>query len=118
MSDIIEFLNTRIAEDKNQALDHHHEPLRYGVDKVTDLTLSERFLSEAEAKSAIIDQHTEGPEGFCGDKLGAFGCDERWPCPSLRAIATIYSNHSDFRPEWRYIRPIDNQQFQALLSTH
>ena len=81
-----------------------------------------RVLAECEAKRRIVELHAEGvdydPNGF----RFSTGCEEcvglelrtfagqtarleqpygkRWPCPTIRALAAIYSDHDDFRPEW------------------
>jgi hypothetical protein len=60
-----------------------------------------RVLREVEAKRAIMEQHPEGEDGWCGDQMALTGCKwERWPCPTLRHLAAAYSDHPDYREEW------------------
>lgn len=71
-----------------------------------------RVLAECEAKRRIVEIHV--PWGF--EYSGGEGCarcvspddytttrlpdTERFPCPTLRALAQPYRDHPDFKPEW------------------
>jgi hypothetical protein len=65
-----------------------------------------RVLAECAAKRAIIDEHREGR--FFTTHQGCVVCRTgdgpmlpvNYPCPTVRALATIYANHPDYRPEW------------------
>lgn len=65
-----------------------------------------RVLRETAAKRAFLRAHPfesyadEPAEGFCGEcqRGGAAGV---WPCPTMRHLATIYSDHPDYQQEWK-----------------
>ena len=60
-----------------------------------------RVLREVEAKRAILASHVPvRHEGrmVCATCLGS--CTF-WPCPTLQQIAAVYSDHADYRPEWK-----------------
>jgi hypothetical protein len=70
-----------------------------------------RVLREVAAKRAILAVHSPGypvtypkPSGqptcaVCHS--GGWDWDpEQWPCPTVRALAAIYSNHPGYRQEW------------------
>lgn len=68
-----------------------------------------RALREVEAKRAIVDRHSPHQPAF-----GDLACDwcsedvddrpqiakERWPCPDIRSLAAIWSDHPDYDPAW------------------
>ena len=65
----------------------------------------DRVLREVASKRAIIGEHSddEGQCARCLDSdgityLGAYTAP--WPCPTLRALAAVYSDHPDYRPDW------------------
>ncbi|NKV28226.1 hypothetical protein GS921_00335 [Rhodococcus hoagii] len=72
-----------------------------------------RVLREGEAKRQIIEPHKRA-DWFVpdADQTGACiqcskECDENghlaivaWPCPTLRALAAVYSDHCDYQQEW------------------
>jgi hypothetical protein len=47
------------------------------------------------------------PRETCSVCTGEYGhgdveCDEEaWPCPTLRALASVYAEHPVYRQEWR-----------------
>lgn len=61
-----------------------------------------RVLAECEAKRRIVGEHARTASGNC------VTCDpgDAWegavpdPCPTLRALATVYAAHPDYRHEW------------------
>ena len=61
-----------------------------------------RALAECKAKRAIIELHKPGLapayEGY--EKVCSEDRDD-WPCPTLRVLASVYSDHPGYRPEWR-----------------
>ena len=71
-----------------------------------------RMLREVAAGRAILDEHRPGypatfpkPSGqpTCG-VCHAGGWDwepEQWPCPTVRHLAAVWSDHPDCRPEWK-----------------
>lgn len=108
MSDLVAFLRARLDEDEAAAKD-----VRYVWPTAFDVTLNPaRVLREAEAKRAILDEHSPAypvtfpePSGqpACGVcHTGGWDWDpERWPCPTVRALAAVYSGHPDYRAEWK-----------------
>jgi hypothetical protein len=64
-----------------------------------------RVLAECGAYRAIVELHVRHdwlPVGR--DECAECGCaDDRsvdWPCPTLRALASVYADHPDYQPEW------------------
>jgi hypothetical protein len=70
-----------------------------------------RVLREVEAKRAILAEH---PQVRCGgrttrrDDVGCQNCHDddgaQWYpgyCATVRAFATVWSDHPDYRPEWK-----------------
>ena len=127
MSDLTEFLLARIAEEEDEARDAIEErsqtpfvvPLSpdyadFGFQSWPDVGVPsvlvgpERVLAECEAKRRIVARHSQTVE--CGNvgcqRRGLSGlhclvCDDEWPCPDLRILATIYAGHPSYREEWR-----------------
>ena len=72
-----------------------------------------RVLREVEAKRAIMAEHYPGttwagdaPEGLeiCAGEEGdgdTWQMAIRWPCPQIRQLAAVYSDHPDYRQEWQ-----------------
>lgn len=141
MTDIVEFLEARLAED--EALAHattEYQPIdewdAVGVEDAENPEIARkcwtvveiamprrsnqaarslmthiahhdpaRVLREVKAKRSILAEHTddEGQCARCLDSdgityLGAYTAP--WPCPTLRALAAVYSDHPDYRPDW------------------
>ena len=106
MPNITEFLEARIAEDEaeanaaiaNYAPDEWDNPTNAGNYYPADIAFWERqtptrVLAECAAKRAIIEAHTEaGP--VC------MPCEHEWPCATIRAVASVYSDRPDYRQEW------------------
>jgi hypothetical protein len=72
-----------------------------------------RVLAECEAKRRIVELHSDDtghecpspPHGiteFYGGEPDEDAPDGDW-CPTLRALAQPYADHSDFRDEWKLI---------------
>jgi hypothetical protein len=68
-----------------------------------------RVLREVAAKRAILARHP--PDGdrwpdcatcSCEGALAGSDCigTVSWPCPTVRDVAAIWSDHPDYRPEW------------------
>jgi hypothetical protein len=116
---ITEFLTARIAEDEAQARDDYlwamtgtkwkHYP-EDAYNEIQSLTLanSRRVLAECEAKRRIVEAYrglrtmasnfsNEGANGEAGTARAMYaGLDL-----ALRALASVYADHEDFREEWR-----------------
>jgi hypothetical protein len=67
-----------------------------------------RILAECAAKLRIVEEHRPFrlAETVCQrcEERGQIGYEDmvvEWPCPTVRALASIWSDHSDFREEWR-----------------
>jgi Family of unknown function (DUF6221) len=60
-------------------------------------------LRMVEAGRAILAEHAGGYPGYCAVcHAGGFDWDpERWPCATVRALAAVYSDHPDYRDEWK-----------------
>lgn len=131
MSDLVEFLLARIAEDEacareamgatdgewsswNRSWDAGARDLAAGGERMAALptTIDEhvcrhdpaRVLAECEAKRRIVNLHR--PETFEDAPAEAFCThDQRtsglWPCPTMRLLALPYADHPDYREEWR-----------------
>lgn len=59
-----------------------------------------RVLAQVAAMRRIVDEHPSDDAGFCGDGIGLVGCKWAWPCPTLRALASTWHDHPDYRQEW------------------
>lgn len=100
------FLEARIAEDEALA-----DRVALDYPGAGDWeSLKDRVLAECKAKRAIVEWHEstvrEG-EKFCAEcgppetevYLYAPGT-MHYPCPTLRALASVYADHGDYRAEW------------------
>lgn len=114
MSDIVEFLEARIAEDEARAGsgwsrlgDSRWETTNEGQDFLTPSAV----LDECAAKRAIIELHApikdEGwvsgkDHGYlwCGSCGSIDDSPEPYPCDTLKAIAAVYKDHPDYQQEW------------------
>ncbi|MEV4991222.1 DUF6221 family protein [Pseudarthrobacter sp. LMD1-1-1.1] len=105
---IIEFLEARIAEDEAEARENQqYEDQVYETAGWWDCT---RALAECAAKRAVIYEHGRDDSSTrdycetCADwwksELGEGPPGVAWPCPTLRAVAAVYSDHSDYQKEW------------------
>jgi hypothetical protein len=117
---LTEFLNARLDDDEagvrmmmaTEARDHMTNRF-YGSN------LAERMLREVAAKRAILALHEPVP--FWGnnppsraqqtrDNVRAWYCEcqcldgvieGEWPCGTVRALVSVYSDHEDFNEEWK-----------------
>lgn len=83
---------------------HGYRPLKPGVLTVT----SARVLAECESKQRIIEEHQMWkPSGYRftdGRQIDVCTVDEQhWPCRTMKALASVYAEHPDFRSEWTYV---------------
>ena len=115
---ITEFLLARIAEDEAAAKAaapwstgsrHEGQPLDWSIH--FDRWSPARVLAECKAKRAIIELHApvrdEGwLSGEANDHLWCGSCGsiddspEPYPCDTLKALAAVYAEHSEYRQEW------------------
>jgi len=122
---LADFLLARIAEDERDADWIHHEDCEHLPPAPTfpcDCGYPARVLAECAAKRRIVELHEQAvwhqPAGAFiyslgrrlveeGQHLG--GCticagdnsEAAYPCPTLRALASVYAGHPDYREEWR-----------------
>ena len=95
---IVEFLEARIAEDEKRA--HYYDPLGASIGPA-------RLLAECQAKRAIINLHDQTGERWTGfpraDQQEHYCIHDQQPapCPTLRVLASVYADHSDYREEWK-----------------
>ncbi len=115
----IAFLLARLAEDEAAAREagadamtghrwkHAPEDV-YGELQRTVLASSARILREVEAKRRVVEEHAlhvgyQWPDKNA-DYCAACGVPDEyppiWPCPTLRALASVYADHEDFDAGW------------------
>lgn len=106
---IVEFLKARIVEDEQQARKHLHALRSHGLG---DYGL--RVLAECAAKRVIIEQHepvnysslgmaSPNACSLCGADRGMHDWEwvqDSFPCPTVRALAAVYKDHTDYKQEW------------------
>ena len=120
MSDLVAFLAARLAADGAGAEDFHDAascescmgapgpfPCNCGHPA--------RVLREVAAKRAILAEHAPTDWTAYADRMcrRCVWNDEEphdelhhwviWPCPTVRALAAIYSDHPDYRQEWKAV---------------
>jgi hypothetical protein len=108
MKELVSFLTQRLDEDAHGRAELDGAPERAGV--TTHPLLVTRLAAELDAKRRILDLH--GRSHKCpAERRQLVGAESRqvtsdfadWdePCPTLKAIATAYQDHPDFRDHWR-----------------
>jgi hypothetical protein len=80
------FLNARLDEDEGYLKSNRHH------------LWTQRPFREVEAKRAILEAHTAA---YDYDGSPCTECEHLWPCGTLHWIAAVYSDHPDYRTEWR-----------------
>jgi hypothetical protein len=96
---LTDFLLARIAEDEATSLSGRHGK-------------PDRIARECEAKRRIVEEHELIRAAYPGTTVETDPCcstcsaggeypGDGYPCPTLRALATVYSDHPDHRDEWR-----------------
>jgi len=89
---IVEFLTARLdeaeADIESDPYDAQYRDLRFG-------------LADIAAKRAIVERHRKFPadEALRMQTMGC-RCYGGWPCDTLRYLASVYSDHPDYNPEW------------------
>jgi Family of unknown function (DUF6221) len=116
--DLSEFLRARLDEDEAAAREIHEARVCTGCSDGweagfdpdrCDCDYPARVLREVEAKRAILDRHMPHETAFKG--LACNWCSDdvddrpqlakvRWPCPDVRDLAAIWSDHPDYDPAW------------------
>lgn len=93
---------SRLAEVVGAVEDYRMDPAWKHVER-HDPT---RVLAECAAKRAIIAAHDPSGLRWVGfpraERQEAYCIEDQHaaPCDTLRTVATIYSDHPDYRPEW------------------
>jgi len=111
---IVEFLTAR--------LDQEAEAWSGGTGLITQpnfASLSRYALADIAAKRAIVEIHQpeRGPDTWYWLERRCKGCGSGWHkwipdrppteigpergCPTLRALASVYADHPDYREEWK-----------------
>ncbi|MGV8972236.1 MAG: DUF6221 family protein [Rhodoglobus sp.] len=119
---LTEFMEARIADDEAAQVDHDDYGPRGWHDFRCDLVASEgyrncdcgipaRVLAECAAKRAILAEHELGKAGYVGCTVEndpeCMCCSHGgeypggWPCATLDALLSVYTEHPDYREEWR-----------------
>lgn len=118
MTGIAEFIAARLAEDSDLAAGgaiwttrtagtgiRSSVPYAWVITEGPDGQLHDpaRVSRQAAALQAVLDEH-QPESGICGTcRHFDFRYDYdpvRWPCPTVRAVASIWSDHPDYRAEW------------------
>lgn len=102
MTDLVEFLTDRYDEAESGWRAHRRAEVDGCIKPVFHFgrPLAEEMLADIAAKRAIIALHTPNSE-LC------FWTNEGWRthddvvCDTLRLLASIYSDHSDYDESWR-----------------
>jgi hypothetical protein len=119
VTDLIEFLNARLAEDEATAkrVQPNQSPteLRAMVGREGGepflIVASERVLREVSAKRAILEDHRIVKADVDTEDFD-FGCERCYfnrdegvagygYCPTLKALAAVYSDHPDYDESWK-----------------
>ena len=113
MTDLVEFLGARLDEDDEVARATRKNEQRVpGTDRwfashsnaITSMA-PHRAVAEVKAKRRLLDLHepaeTEYIDGDVCMACTAVGDGPHYPCLTLRLLALPYTDHPDYREEWR-----------------
>jgi hypothetical protein len=64
-----------------------------------------RVLADVEAKRRIVELHQRAEDVYDADGVerpgkDCTGCWDEYPCPTLRALASVYRDHPEFQEVW------------------
>jgi hypothetical protein len=96
VSALTDFILARVVEDEAEV-----DALLGEWGRLAD---GRRLERQCEAYRRIVELHTPADEAtcpLCVDASGHHVTDEAHPCRTLRALASIWSDHPDYRQEWR-----------------
>lgn len=93
MTTLSDFLLARIAEDEAAAREWYSTGT---VDQRRD----DFWLAECEAKRRIVSEHGGQPPYHVDPCDAHDAAGATIPCDTLRALASVYADHPDYRPEW------------------
>ena len=112
MSDLVSFLTARLDEDEKIASVlagdkwGWPQPQPGFADHVARHSPA-RVLREVEAKRAIVALHEPLPSSYGEPSVCPSCWPQPWigthplaPCPTMRNLAAVYSDHPDYDPEW------------------
>jgi hypothetical protein len=114
MTSIVEVLQARMAEDEADWADAHARDCRFlrTLPLPCDCTRPARALREVQAKKRIANEHEpvhpvllrdgapSSNEGLTILSSCRVCQTEEPPCPTLRALASVYANHPDCEEDW------------------
>ncbi|MBY8881171.1 DUF6221 family protein [Actinacidiphila acidipaludis] len=118
MADLIEFLRTRLEEDRAEAERGYargaDDPTNPGWNRATlaevPPLVARRVLREAEGKQHLLAIHVPDSLSLHGRVCAEcrvpepgweHGVPAPFPCRTLRVLATVYSDHPDYQPDWK-----------------
>lgn len=102
MSELGSFLLARVSEDEAVARAATGQAVldeRPAVREWMGLANPERMLVWSDARRRLVALHHEVPGGESGPLCA--DCGHPATCPTLRLLALPYTDHPDYRPEWR-----------------
>jgi hypothetical protein len=113
VDDFLQFLRNRIDEDA-QAVEGLCTPSGgptyqlVHMQGTTVLMRPARVQAEIDAKRRVLDRHAPHSMGQCTEcEAPHWGvqvcnhCQRAWPCPDVRDVAAAYTDHHNYRAEWR-----------------
>jgi len=120
MDDLTAFITARLDEDKAALADDdndQHGEVRFAdMDQRTHRYMwrfadHDRVRREVAAKRAIVAEHRDTWNDYAdGDGIERTshecrtcepsGSPDDWPCPTIKAVAAVWSDHPDYKAEW------------------
>jgi hypothetical protein len=114
MDELIAFVTARLRECEVAAWRIHETSACAALDDLGSSTECDcgwpaRVLREIAAKRAILGRHMPHQPAFGGPACNWCSEDvddrpqiakEPWPCPDVRSLAAVWSDHQDYRQEW------------------
>lgn len=98
MSDLIEFLQSRLAEQsKTVALLRTLAAVLHENARPVLADVASQLQRDADAKRRILDEHAPGRDP-CDAHDASF---ETIPCDTVKLLALPYADHPDFKESWR-----------------
>lgn len=104
-SKLVPFLLARITEDADLAVSMLLMMQGFRTRTAAD---PRRTLAECWAKRRIMELHHpdqltgEDPSTGVGSSWDCAECCEDYPCPTLRIMAAVYSDHEDYDSAWAW----------------
>jgi hypothetical protein len=98
---VTEFVEARIAEDEVNI--EGDWAAGDGGLHIISTPMHDRMVAQCAAMRKIVELHALEPDEvdvFCATCGTFFDHPVDWPCETIRALVSIYSNHPDFDPAW------------------